>query len=61
MTIEDFGAMGDLVGGVAVLVTLIYLARQIKQNTNIHASLIRQNFLRRHTAANIAWGRVDTV
>jgi len=44
MTIQDLGAIGDLVGGVAVLVTLIYLAVQIKQNTKVHASLIRQNF-----------------
>ncbi len=44
MTIQDLGAVGDLVGGVAVLVTLVYLAVQIKQNTKIHASLIRQNF-----------------
>ena len=40
MTIQDLGAIGDLVGGVAVLVTLLYLAMQIKQNTNVHASLI---------------------
>lgn len=44
MTIQDLGAIGDLVGGVAVLVTLIYLAVQIRQNTEVHASLIRQNF-----------------
>lgn len=44
MTIQDLGAIGELVGGVAVLVTLAYLAVQIKQNTKIHASLIRQNF-----------------
>ena len=44
MTIQDLGAIGDMVGGVAVLVTLVYLAIQIKQNTKIHASLIRQNF-----------------
>lgn len=44
MTIQDWGAIGDLVGGVAVLVTLIYLAIQIKQNTKVNASLIRQNF-----------------
>ena len=44
MTIQDMGAIGDLVGGVAVLVTLVYLAIQIKQNTRVHASLIRQNF-----------------
>ena len=44
MTIQDLGAAGDFIGGVAVLVTLIYLAMQIKQNTKVHASLIRQNF-----------------
>ena len=44
MTIQDLGAIGNLVGAVAVLVTLIYLAKQIKQNTDVHASLIRQNF-----------------
>ncbi len=44
MTIQDLGAIGEFIGGVAVLVTLIYLAMQIKQNTNVHASLIRQNF-----------------
>ena len=44
MTIQDLGAVGEFIGGVAVLVTLIYLAMQIKQNTNVHASLIRQNF-----------------
>jgi hypothetical protein len=44
MTIQDLGAIGDLVGGVAVVVTLLYLAIQIKQSTKINASLIRQNF-----------------
>lgn len=44
MTIQDLGAIGELVGGIAVVVTLIYLATQIKQNTKVHASLIRQNF-----------------
>ena len=44
MTIQDLGAIGELTSGVAVLVTLIYLAMQIKQNTKVDASLIRQNF-----------------
>jgi hypothetical protein len=33
MTIQDWGAVGEIVGGLAVVVTLIYLALQIKQNT----------------------------
>jgi len=44
MTIQDLGAVGEFIGGVAVVITLIYLAMQIKQNTKVHASLIRQNF-----------------
>ena len=33
MTIQDWGAIGELIGGVAVIVTLVYLALQIRQNT----------------------------
>ncbi len=31
MTIQDWGAIGELVGGAAVLVALVYLALQIRQ------------------------------
>jgi hypothetical protein len=34
MTLQDWGAIGEMVGAVAVVVTLIYLAKQIKQNTH---------------------------
>lgn len=34
MTLQDFGAMGEVVGALAVVVTLIYLAKQIGQNTH---------------------------
>ncbi len=33
LTIQDLGALGELLGSVAVLVTLVYLALQSKQNT----------------------------
>jgi hypothetical protein len=33
MTIAELGSIGELVGSIAVLVTLIYLATQIRQNT----------------------------
>ncbi len=33
LTIQDLGALGELLGSVAVLVTLIYLAFQTRQNT----------------------------
>ena len=33
MSIQDLGAIGEFVGSVAVLITLIYLAIQVRQNT----------------------------
>ena len=33
LTIQDVGALGELLGSVAVLVTLVYLALQTRQNT----------------------------
>ncbi|MEP1472162.1 MAG: hypothetical protein ABJK25_14410 [Halieaceae bacterium] len=33
MTLEDLGNIGDFLGGVGVVATLLYLAFQIRQNT----------------------------
>ncbi len=33
MSLEDLGNIGEFLGGLAVLVTLVYLALQIRQNT----------------------------
>ena len=33
LTIQDLGALGELLGSVAVLFTLVYLALQTRQNT----------------------------
>ena len=33
MTLEDLGNLGDFLGGIAVIVTLVYLALQIRSNT----------------------------
>jgi len=35
MTFQDFGSLGELVAGIATLITLIYLAIQIKQNSGV--------------------------
>ena len=35
MDIMELGAIGELVGGVAVIATLIYLAVQVRQNTDL--------------------------
>ena len=34
MTIMELGALGELLGAIGVIITLIYLAVQIKQNTH---------------------------
>ena len=34
MTLQDWGSIGEMVSALAVVVTLIYLAKQIKQNTH---------------------------
>jgi hypothetical protein len=33
MAIQDWGAIGELIGAIAVIVTLFYVALQIRQNT----------------------------
>ncbi len=35
MDVMELGAIGELVGGVAVIATLVYLAAQIRQNTRM--------------------------
>ncbi len=43
MTIQDWGAIGEMVGGLAVIVTLGYLAFQLRQNATLTRAMIRQN------------------
>ncbi len=43
MNIQDLGAIGEIIGGVAVIATLIYLAMQIKQaNVATHRNMYAQ-------------------
>jgi hypothetical protein len=42
MTINDLGAIGDFVGAIAVVVTLIYLARQVQQANMLAKAQARQ-------------------
>jgi hypothetical protein len=34
MTLQDWGAIGEVIGAIAVVVTLIYLAKEIRLNTH---------------------------
>jgi hypothetical protein len=43
MTLDDLGNIGELVAAVGVIVSLIYLARQIRQNTrSVQASAFQE-------------------
>lgn len=44
MNWEAIGAIGEVVGAIAVVITLGYLAVQIRQSNQTNASVIRQSF-----------------
>ena len=44
MNWDAIGAIAEIVGAAAVIVTLAYLAIQIRQNTQMNASALRQSF-----------------
>jgi len=62
--LDALGDLGDFIGGIGVVVTLIYLATQIRQNTSALRTASRQqiasgyresNRLRLDSAAALAW------
>lgn len=42
MTIQDLGSLGEIIGAIAVVATLIYLVAQIRQNNELLRSESRQ-------------------
>ena len=42
MSITELGALGEFVGAIAVVATLIYLAIQVRQNTGMMRAQIYQ-------------------
>ena len=57
MNWDAFGAIAEMIGGIAVLVTLIYLALQFKQNSALleqNNKTARQSILRSQTDRYIA-------
>jgi hypothetical protein len=54
MTLQDWGAIGELVGAVAVIVTLIYLAKEIRLNTSAMAEGRRLALAQRRWASAAA-------
>ena len=58
MTILEWGAVGELVGGAAVIVTLIYLAFQLRQNTKSLEASALAGWLSARIAINEAVSRI---
>lgn len=45
MTVADLGSLGSFLAAIAVFITLIYLARQVKQGNILSRFQVRQNML----------------
>ena len=44
MTLQDLGSLGEFIGAIAVVISLVYLAAQIRQNTRaLHSSSYAQS------------------
>jgi len=48
MTLLEWGAVGELIGGVAIIISLIYVAVQIKQNTKATTIATSHAFIDMH-------------
>ncbi len=42
MTLLEWGALGELIGGIAIIVSIIYVGRQLKQSNSMARSGVRQ-------------------
>ena len=45
MSLQDLGAVGELIGGISVVISLVYLAVQIRQNTQTVRASAYQSIL----------------
>ena len=46
MTLQDIGSIGELIAAIATVITLIYLAVQIRQSTEVARNTQSQEFVR---------------
>jgi hypothetical protein len=52
MSFEELGSIGEFIAAIATLATLIYLAIQLRQNTNASRAQSRQTLLDQWSASN---------
>ncbi|HSG87780.1 MAG TPA: hypothetical protein VLA56_01110 [Pseudomonadales bacterium] len=60
MTLQDLGAIGELVGGVAIIVSLVYVGIQIRQSTNASKAATAQAFSKQYSDLNQMLVTADT-
>jgi len=60
VTLQDWGAIGEFVGGVAIIISLIYVGVQIKQGTNATRAASNQAFNAQYYALLVELTRPDT-
>ena len=63
MTLAEFGALGELIGGVAVIFSLVYVGVQIKQTANASRVATAQAFAKQYSDLNqmIAEPRIGAI
>jgi hypothetical protein len=59
MTLSDLAAIGSLISGVAVLISLIYLGLQMRQNSRHSQALIQQGRASRTMEILTRWAEFD--
>lgn len=52
MTLVEFGAVGELLGGIAVIFSLVYVGLQVKQSADASRSATAQAFARQYSDLN---------
>ena len=58
-TIQDLGAIGELLGAIAVLITLVLLLRQISENTKSTAATASATYMQAYSNMNLVISEPD--
>lgn len=56
MQIQEWAAIGEIVGAIGIIATLIYLSIQIRQNTKSTETSTISAFMESYSSATRAWG-----
>ncbi len=60
MTISEWGAIGELIGGIAIIISLIYVGIQVKHSTQTAEAAAAQSFADVHNGQVSRWLKSDS-